>query len=108
MIDPVQSFSDMLRKTLGERLQPDAKTFVAMFAEDGVMEFLTLSRVPGVSKDAKPLPLISAFLRAESNFSACPTSLNMRRATQTFTLSSLRALDVAWRRVNPSNSATSR
>jgi ketosteroid isomerase-like protein len=39
MIDSVQSFSDMLRKILGERLRPDAKTFVEMFAEDGVMEF---------------------------------------------------------------------
>jgi uncharacterized protein len=39
MIDPVQSFSAMLRKTLGERLRPGAETFVQMFAEDGVMEF---------------------------------------------------------------------
>ena len=39
MIDPVQSFSAMLRQTLGEHLEPGAKTFVQMFAEDGVMEF---------------------------------------------------------------------
>ena len=39
MIDPVQSFSAMLRKTLGKRLTPSAETFVQMFAEDGVMEF---------------------------------------------------------------------
>jgi hypothetical protein len=39
MIDPVQSFSTMLRQTLGERLEPRAETFVQMFAEDGVMEF---------------------------------------------------------------------
>jgi ketosteroid isomerase-like protein len=39
MIDTVQSFSAMLRETLGERLNPGAETFVQMFAEDGVMEF---------------------------------------------------------------------
>jgi ketosteroid isomerase-like protein len=39
MIDTVQSFSAMLRETLGERLAPGAETFVQMFAEDGVMEF---------------------------------------------------------------------
>jgi len=39
MIDPVKSFSAMLRKTLGEHLNPDAETFVQMFAENGVMEF---------------------------------------------------------------------
>jgi len=39
MNDPVQSFSAMLRETLGERLRPGAETFVQMFAEDGVMEF---------------------------------------------------------------------
>lgn len=39
MIDTVQSFSAMLRETLGERLDPGAGTFVQMFAEDGVMEF---------------------------------------------------------------------
>ena len=39
MIDAVQSFSAMLRETLGERLNPGAETFVQMFAEDGVMEF---------------------------------------------------------------------
>jgi len=39
MIDTVQSFSAMLRETLGERLNPGAESFVQMFAEDGVMEF---------------------------------------------------------------------
>ena len=39
MIDTVQSFSAMLRETLGERLNPGAETFVQMFAQDGVMEF---------------------------------------------------------------------
>ena len=39
MIDTVQSFSAMLRETLGDRLNPGAETFVEMFAEDGVMEF---------------------------------------------------------------------
>ena len=39
MNDPVQSFSAMLRQTLGERLRPGVETFVQMFAEDGVMEF---------------------------------------------------------------------
>jgi ketosteroid isomerase-like protein len=39
MIDPIKSFSDMLRKTLGEHLNPDAETFIQMFAENGVMEF---------------------------------------------------------------------
>jgi ketosteroid isomerase-like protein len=39
MIDPVKSFSQMLRKTMGKHLNPDAETFVQMFAENGVMEF---------------------------------------------------------------------
>jgi ketosteroid isomerase-like protein len=39
MIDSVESFSAMLRETLGRRLKPGAATFVEMFAEDGVMEF---------------------------------------------------------------------
>ncbi len=39
MIDTVQSFSAMLRETLGERHNSGAETFVEMFAEDGVMEF---------------------------------------------------------------------
>jgi uncharacterized protein len=39
MNDPTQSFSAMLRRTLGEHLKPDAQTFVEMVAEDGVMEF---------------------------------------------------------------------
>jgi ketosteroid isomerase-like protein len=47
MIDPVHSFSAMLRETLGEHLNPDAETFVQMFAENGVMEFpFALPNVP--------------------------------------------------------------
>jgi uncharacterized protein len=49
MIDTVQSFSAMLRETLGDRLAPGAETFVQMFAEDGVMEF------PYALPDAKHL-----------------------------------------------------
>lgn len=39
MADSVQSFSTMLRKALGDRVDADASTFVDMLAEDGVMEF---------------------------------------------------------------------
>lgn len=37
--DTVKALSKMLRKVLGERLDPGAETFVEMFAEDGVLEF---------------------------------------------------------------------
>ena len=39
LTDTVKSLSKLLRKVLGERLNPGAETFVEMFAEDGVMEF---------------------------------------------------------------------
>ena len=39
MTDSVESFSAMLRKALGDRLAPDAATFLDMVAENGVMEF---------------------------------------------------------------------
>jgi len=39
MTDSVESFSTMLRKALGDRIDADANTFVEMVADDGVMEF---------------------------------------------------------------------
>lgn len=39
MKDSFESFSAMLRKALGDRIDPDANTFPEMMAEDGVMEF---------------------------------------------------------------------
>jgi ketosteroid isomerase-like protein len=39
MTDTIQSFSSMLRRALGDRIAPDAGSFVEMMAEDGVMEF---------------------------------------------------------------------
>jgi hypothetical protein len=37
--DTVKALSKMLRDVLGDRLEPGARTFVEMFADDGVMEF---------------------------------------------------------------------
>jgi ketosteroid isomerase-like protein len=39
MTDSLGSFSSMLRKALGDRIQADASTFLEMVAEDVVMEF---------------------------------------------------------------------
>ena len=39
MTDSVESFSSMLRKALGDRIDADASTFLEMVADDGVMEF---------------------------------------------------------------------
>ncbi|WP_407529377.1 nuclear transport factor 2 family protein [Methylobacterium oryzisoli] len=39
MPDTVKSFSAMLREALGDRLAPDAGSFVDMFHAEGVMEF---------------------------------------------------------------------
>ena len=39
MTDSVESFSTMLRKTLGDRIDADAGSFLEMMAGDGVMEF---------------------------------------------------------------------
>lgn len=39
MTDSVESFSAMLRKALGERIAPDAVTFLDMLADTAVMEF---------------------------------------------------------------------
>lgn len=39
MTDTVESFSTMLRKALGYRIDADASTFLEMVADDGVMEF---------------------------------------------------------------------
>lgn len=39
MADEFQSFSDMLRKGLGDRLDARADSFVDMVADDVVMEF---------------------------------------------------------------------
>lgn len=37
--DAAESFPTMLRRVLGHRLRPDAKTFPDMFAVDGVLEY---------------------------------------------------------------------
>jgi len=60
MIDPVQSFSAMLRNTLGEHLNPDAEAFVQMFSEDGVMEFPFA--LPGVPRRVEGREALSARL----------------------------------------------
>jgi uncharacterized protein len=60
MIDPVKSFSTMLRKTLGDHLNPDAETFVQMFAENGVMEFPFA--LPNVSQRVEGREALSARL----------------------------------------------
>lgn len=39
MTDSVKSFSAMLRTALGDRIAPDADSFLDMMADDGVMEF---------------------------------------------------------------------
>lgn len=39
MTENIQSFSSLLRQTLGDRIDADASSFVEMMAEDGVMEF---------------------------------------------------------------------
>lgn len=39
MTDTVQGFSAKLREALGDRIAPEARTFLEMFADDGVMEF---------------------------------------------------------------------
>lgn len=39
MTDNVESFSAMLQKALGNRLAPDAATFLDMLADNAVMEF---------------------------------------------------------------------
>lgn len=39
MSENIQSFSSMLRKALGDRIDADASTFPEMMAQDGVMEF---------------------------------------------------------------------
>lgn len=39
MSDNIESFSTLLRKALGDRIDADASTFLDMMAEDAVMEF---------------------------------------------------------------------
>lgn len=39
MTDSVETFSTMLRKALGDRIAPDAATFLDMLADNGIMEF---------------------------------------------------------------------
>ncbi|MDY0969224.1 MULTISPECIES: nuclear transport factor 2 family protein [Sphingomonas] len=39
MTENIESFSSLLRQTLGDRIDADASSFVEMMAEDGVMEF---------------------------------------------------------------------
>jgi ketosteroid isomerase-like protein len=68
MNDPVQSFSAMLRETLGERLNPDAKTFVEMVAEDGVMEFPFALPSPRRVEGREALAAHIAFLAGRIEF----------------------------------------
>ena len=80
LIDTVKSLSRLLRQTFGERLDASAKTFVEMFADDGVMEFPyaipTARRIEAV----KRLPLIWRQTPAKLNFSAYLMSKPIRRA----------------------------
>lgn len=39
MTDTIESFSALLRTALGDRIEPGADSFLAMLAEDAVMEF---------------------------------------------------------------------
>lgn len=39
MTETIESFSLMLRRALGDRLDPEAVSFQEMFAPDGIMEF---------------------------------------------------------------------
>lgn len=48
MADTVKSYSEMLRRVLGDRLAPDAESFFDMVAPDGVVEFPFAP--PGFSK----------------------------------------------------------
>ena len=38
-VDAPESFPDMLRRVLGDRLAPNCDTFVDMFAQDGILEY---------------------------------------------------------------------
>src|SRR5271156_5975000 len=68
MIDPVQSFSAMLRQTLGEHLDPRAETFVEMVAEDGVMEFPFALPSPRRIEGREALAAHIAFLAGRIEF----------------------------------------
>jgi len=68
MIDPVQSFSAMLRQTLGEHLDPRAETFVEMVAEDGVMEFPFALPSPRRVEGREALAAHIAFLAGRIEF----------------------------------------
>ena len=68
MIDPVKSFSAMLRETLGDRLKPGADTFVEMVAEDGVMEFPFALPSPRRVEGREALAAHIAFLASRIEF----------------------------------------
>lgn len=46
MTDDIESFSNMLRKALGARLNHEASSFPDMMAQDGVMKCRNSSKVP--------------------------------------------------------------
>lgn len=68
MIDPVQSFSAMLRQTLGGHLKPGVETFVEMFAKDGVMEFPFALPSPRRVEGREALAAHIAFLAGRIEF----------------------------------------
>lgn len=51
--DTMANFAGLLRTALGDALTPDATTFLAMMAEDGVMEFPYLSTGPALRLEGR-------------------------------------------------------
>jgi hypothetical protein len=70
MNDPVQSFSAMLRQTLGEHIKPGAETFVEMVAENGVIEFPFALPTPRRIDGREALAAHIAFLAGRIEFLA--------------------------------------
>lgn len=51
--DTMANFAGLLRTALGDNLAPDATTFLAMMAEDGVFEFPYLSAGPALRLEGR-------------------------------------------------------
>jgi uncharacterized protein len=60
MSDPVPTYSAMLRETLGERLHPEAHSYVEMLAEHAVIEFPYA--IPGLPQRLEGRAAIAAHL----------------------------------------------
>lgn len=66
-IDPVESFSNFLRRNLSDYLRPEARAFTEMLAEDAVFEFPyappgSVTRIEGRAKIAEHVALIGGLL----------------------------------------------